>query len=168
MSNVLIGIIGVILFIGLALAGALILGDDFKSASAGSKAAATMAQAQQIAAAINMYKLKTGRNMTTLEYRDNATTLLVPRFLKAVPTFPNPAGGAYQIQDTSGLNNNNNPVFIVAADLPRSASSRAICQAAAEGFGKEIEDGYYSMTAGTAGCVYSSADPLYFAIYVKI
>jgi hypothetical protein len=168
MSNVLIGIIGVILFIGLALAGALILGDDFMSASSSSKASATMAQAQQIAAAINMYKLKTGRNMTTLEYRDNATALLVPRFLKIVPGFPNPAGGSYQIQDTSGLNNNGNPVYIVAADLPRSLSSKAICQAAADGFGKDMENGYFSMVQGTAGCVYSSADPLYFAIYVKI
>ena len=166
MSNVLIGIIGVILFIGLALAGALILGDDFRTASASSKASAATAQLQQLAAAINMYQLKTGRVMTALDYRDNGTTLLMPRFLKSMPI--NPAGGGLQAQDTAGYNNTANPIFILAADLPRVAASRTICQAAAEGAGREMENGYYSMPAGNTGCVYSSQDPFYFAIYVKL
>ena len=42
MSNVLIGIIGVILFIGLALAGALFLGPRFQAATISSKASATV------------------------------------------------------------------------------------------------------------------------------
>lgn len=83
MSNVLIGIIGVILFIGLALAGALILGDDFSSANNQSKAARVVQTLQQVASAANMYKLKTGR---PLYEEDNA--LLVPRFLKAYPDSP--------------------------------------------------------------------------------
>ncbi len=79
MSNVLIGIIGVILFIGLALAGALILGDDFRTASSSSKAAATTATLQQVQAAIEMYRLKTG----VREIRTQDTSFLVPRFLKS-------------------------------------------------------------------------------------
>ena len=83
MSNVLIGIIGVILFIGLALAGALILGDDFSSASNSSKAARVVQTLQQVSSAANMYRLKTGR---PLFEEDNA--LLVPRFLKTYPDSP--------------------------------------------------------------------------------
>ena len=78
MSNVLIGIIGVILFIGLALAGALILGSDFTSASSSSKAAATVSTLQQVQSAIEMYRLKTG----VREIRTQDTSFLVPRFLK--------------------------------------------------------------------------------------
>lgn len=78
MSNVLIGIIGVILFIGLALAGALILGDDFKSASSSSQAAALMSQLKQAADASEMRRLKLG--VSTTPAMD--TSFLVPRFLK--------------------------------------------------------------------------------------
>ena len=86
MSNVLIGIIGVILFIGLALAGALILGDDFRSASHDSKAAASVQTLSQVAAAVNMHNLKRGTSLS-----GGTLTTLVPRFLKAVPV--NPTGG---------------------------------------------------------------------------
>lgn len=82
MSNVLIGIIGVILFIGLALAGALILGDDFKTASSSSQAAAVVSQLQQTQSAIEMWRLKTGQR--TVMTQD--TSFLVPRFLKAPAT----------------------------------------------------------------------------------
>lgn len=85
MSNVLIGIIGVILFIGLALAGALILGDDFRTASSASKASAVVAQMQQMAAAINMYEVKTGQTFTLQD-----PVILVPRFLKSLPVNPMP------------------------------------------------------------------------------
>ncbi len=89
MSNVLIGIIGVILFIGLALAGALILGDDFKSANSEAKAAAAMSILQQTSHAANMYKLKTGLQVYSVD-----TEFLVPRFLAAParnPLSPNPS-----------------------------------------------------------------------------
>lgn len=78
MSNVLIGIIGVILFIGLALAGALILGDDFKTASSSSQAAAIVSQLQQTQSAVEMWRLKTGRRIVMTQ----DTSFLVPRFLK--------------------------------------------------------------------------------------
>ena len=84
MSNVLIGIIGVILFIGLALAGALILGEDFKTTSSSSKAAQTMSQLQQGAHAISMYQLKSGQ-----QYKINDRLIvLMPRFLKSIPVLP--------------------------------------------------------------------------------
>ena len=86
MSNVLIGIIGVILFIGLALAGALILGDDFRSSTNESKAAASVQILAQIAAAANMRQLKLGAPVNA-----GLASQLSPRFLKSVPT--NPTGG---------------------------------------------------------------------------
>ena len=92
MSNVLIGIIGVILFIGLALAGALILGDDFKSASSSTQAAAAASQLQQVRAAAEMWKLKTGQS--TILNQD--TSFLVPRFLKVRAQNPTKLGMANQ------------------------------------------------------------------------
>jgi hypothetical protein len=90
MSNVLIGIIGVILFIGLALAGALILGDDFKSASNVTTASALMSQLKQAADAADMRRVKTG--ISTIPARD--TAFLVPRFLKTPATNPSPLARA--------------------------------------------------------------------------
>ena len=84
MSNVLIGLFGVVLFIGLALAGALVLGSDFRSSRESTAAAALGQQLQQIAAAINMYQLKTGRTLISQNYSTNMATL-TPRFLKALP-----------------------------------------------------------------------------------
>ena len=55
MSNVLIGVLGAILFIGLAVAGAVLLGTDFMSATSDSRAAATALMAGQVSAAIYMY-----------------------------------------------------------------------------------------------------------------
>lgn len=57
MSNVLIGIIGVILFIGLALAGALFLGPRFQDSTNNSKAAAVVQTMTQLANASNMYRI---------------------------------------------------------------------------------------------------------------
>jgi hypothetical protein len=90
MSNVLIGIIGVILFIGLALAGALILGDDFKSASSSSQGAAIMSQLKQASDAADMYRLKTGRSNVP----STDTAFLVPRFLKTPAVNMTTAGSA--------------------------------------------------------------------------
>ena len=84
MSNVLIGIIGVILFIGLALAGALILGDDFRESTNSSRAAQTISQMKQASDAITMYELKTGRAITP----GTPLSALVPRFLKSLPVLP--------------------------------------------------------------------------------
>ena len=85
MSNVLIGIIGVILFIGLALAGALFLGQRFQESATTSKASASVAQVRQIVSAIELYQLETGRTMIASE--DNAS-LLLNGYLKSMPANP--------------------------------------------------------------------------------
>ncbi len=60
MSNVLIGIIGVILFIGLALAGALFLGERFSNSRTQAEAARYMSEGSQISKAYEMFRLNEG------------------------------------------------------------------------------------------------------------
>jgi hypothetical protein len=84
MSNVLIGIVGVILFIGLALAGVLFLGSQFTNAGGKSDATAIMAQLQQMTQAVEMYRLRTGRQTINCQTVD----FLIPRFLKTMPISP--------------------------------------------------------------------------------
>ena len=107
MSNVLIGIIGVILFIGLALAGALILGDDFLTASSSSRAVAELSRGKQIMHAVNMHDLKTGKKFG-YRHEDGSRSYpgeLEPRFLKSgsVPTgwhfHSNADGGVLAVRD---------------------------------------------------------------------
>lgn len=61
MSNVLIGIIGVILFIGLALAGALYLGGAFSGSKTDSEAARFISEGAQISNAYDLFFLQEGR-----------------------------------------------------------------------------------------------------------
>ncbi len=86
MSNVLIGIIGVILFIGLALAGALFLGPRFQEATNNSKAAAAVQAVSQIARAADMYNVQSGEPIEP--YVNIKTKLVDAGFLKAIPINP--------------------------------------------------------------------------------
>ena len=95
MSNVLIGIIGVILFIGLALAGALFLGPRFQQASASSQGAAVMTSLKQVADAGELWKTQEGRSFLPA----SGTGFLVPGYLKSAPGNPSPdaaSGGYYR------------------------------------------------------------------------
>jgi hypothetical protein len=84
MMNVLMGVIGVILFVGLAIAGALFMGDQFSNAGARTNAAVIVGQLQQMTQALEMYRLKTGIQTVNCQTVD----FLVPRFLKVVPVSP--------------------------------------------------------------------------------
>ena len=64
MSNVLIGIIGVILFIGLALAGALFLGPRFQESTQYSQAASVMSSLRQASDAAELRMLDLGVSTT--------------------------------------------------------------------------------------------------------
>ena len=132
----LIGIIGVILFIGLALAGALILGDDFRSATNETQGAAAVNQLQQVKAAFDMWKLKTGQS----SINNQNTAFLVPRFLKSQAINPTKGGraNASNYQYTTRFNNDVCPdsgdeAGIVASHimlpLGQDAGAQAACQA---------------------------------------
>lgn len=89
MSNVLIGIIGVILFIGLALAGALFLGPRFSDSSSTSLGAAMVQSVTQISSAVVYYNTDTATEATVGS--DLLQTLVNGRYLKSIPD--NPSGG---------------------------------------------------------------------------
>jgi hypothetical protein len=88
MSNVLIGIIGVILFIGLALAGALFLGPRFQEAAANSDAAAATSTIQQIQSAYALKSVETGVDRYVMGVVDN----MDPDYMKSQPINPTKAG----------------------------------------------------------------------------
>ncbi len=98
MSNVLIGIIGVILFIGLALAGALFLGPRFQEANNSSKAAAVMQANQQVANAHDLYRLTQGDGLLVQDMDKLVTT----GFLKSLPRIPNAEMGLLDATGCSG------------------------------------------------------------------
>lgn len=84
MSNVLIGIIGVILFIGLALAGALFLGPRFQESRNNSRASAVLQSLQQVSNAANLYKTNTG----AILYEGDRDLLTSGGYLKSYPDNP--------------------------------------------------------------------------------
>jgi hypothetical protein len=143
MSNVLIGIIGVILFIGLALAGALILGDDFKASRSSSNAAAVAGQLQQIQSAVQMRQLKMGAPLPAADSY-GAVSTLVPRFLKVAPinTYN---GQGYSVNDANGGTSGGVGIVKVYLGTGADAYARSVCAA--------IEE-----QAGNAGAVPSSTD----------
>jgi len=166
MSNVLIGIIGVILFIGLALAGALILGDDFKSASSASQGASVMSQLKQATDAADMRKLKLGVAYTP----SIQTDFLVPRFLKtpAVNTTSWAAAnrGTYmsQIEFNNNIYGDGGPEPAVAALYAHAVigpvgdeKSRATCQSISETYGQatipDFTGNNFPVPAAPTGCI---------------
>jgi hypothetical protein len=171
MSNVLIGIIGVILFIGLALAGALILGDDFRTANGDSKAAAAIQQVQQASQAIAMYRLKTGA-----PYSQGTLSGLIPRFLKVVPINPIEPGWAVDTRDANG--NQSGPAVMAAMGIPATERNKEICLSVARATAMPMPDDvtvptYPGIPTHPVGCYLPSATfggigPFMYVIYSRV
>jgi type II secretory pathway pseudopilin PulG len=127
MSNVLIGIIGVILFIGLALAGALFLGPRFQEASNASKASAIAAQMQQVAQAINMYQVDTGTSIPSTASDSVGATLVASRHLKSVPA--NPISGALVTAVNKAGGADTGPATHLYTNIGTDENAKLICLA---------------------------------------
>jgi hypothetical protein len=167
MSNVLIGIIGVILFIGLALAGALILGDDFRSANADSKAAAIQQQLKQVADAATMARLKTGAPV--LVGPVDASSPLIPRFLKAPPVNPVGSvigGNGFVLISAIGEQSGGKPAATAIAYMNTDAISKSACETidrisgrTSEGqtFDTSVRSFSYADIVGQTGCMFNGA-----------
>ncbi len=155
MSNVLIGIIGVILFIGLAIAGALFLGPRFTDSKSTSTAAATIQATSQIAYAFSYSNAELAVRATA---GTNPATL-APAYLRSVPT--NPAGpDALIVVSATGSATTGDGAMVVAK-LSTAAASKtcgAIVRQTTNGQDTVGVDGYgVSSTAaeiprGPAGC----------------
>lgn len=137
MSNVLIGIIGVILFIGLALAGALILGDDFTTTRATTEAATIQQQLSQVGAAYEMYRLKMGSRpvpASAFPHLVGRETMvaLTPRFLKTLPPNTDRPNSWWFFVDENGDPNTRDPVYVMFNIARNDRSASKVCDAVAE------------------------------------
>lgn len=92
MSNVLLGIVGVILFIGLALAGAFYLGQEFQKASYQSRAMALAQMSSQISAAVSLFEAEAGIEMAA---RTSTMNLRTGGYLRTLPLNPYIGDGGY-------------------------------------------------------------------------
>jgi type II secretory pathway pseudopilin PulG len=135
MSNVLIGIIGVILFIGLALAGALFLGPRFQESTNNSKASAAVQAVSQIASAANMAQVQNGSQTVTAT---STSALVTSGYLKSVPSNPMtgaPNAGVPFLTDTTAYTTDGSrSATLVAMNL--GTTSGAVCLAIARQTGR--------------------------------
>jgi hypothetical protein len=168
-SNVLIGIIGVILFIGLALAGALLLGDDFKAANNDTKAAAVVQAMSQTANAVSMYTIKTG--MAKQSEAVTSSSGLIPRFLKAAPMNPVTKTQGITLGDQWG-NVSTSTALSVHMLLGTTAEAKNVCEAIQRQSGQIAPTAAFdntgrSLSAGalpaTSGCLRNGSNSGYYA-----
>lgn len=173
MSNVLIGIIGVILFIGLALAGALFLGPKFQRTTANSRASAMMSQIKQVSDAMSLHALDTGQMPQTCRNLD----YLIPGYLKSVPASPIPGSQGnffYSVQmNTDPYAENSSsmsscvgkPELVISEIGPENDQpSKDICQIIADQYSGGVVS-TNGTTPYTAGCASYGG---YLAAYQRI
>lgn len=166
MSNLLIGIIGVALFIGIAIAGAVFLGPRFEDSATNSVASNSIQAVTLVATAANSYRMATGY----VSGSDMGTpqSLVDAGFMKSVPTNPSASGAGLELVDASGTD------YDLATDKagfsPRYValsigSDRALCTAVerqASNIGSEssFDDGQKDLSGFSprnSGCFHSSS-----------
>lgn len=162
MSNVIIGIIGVILFIGLAIASATILGSDFMTATASSKAAVVTSHLQQIAQASQGLKARRGATVPS-----NAASfgqgLVSQNALRAVPVNPMSPSTPYLAANAAFGQDASDAAYVYTTLGPASDSkARDVCFAIEETAGNAspgtVVDAAVDLVArattiGRLGCV---------------
>lgn len=84
MSNVIIGIIGVILFIGMAVAGAVYLGPQFRDSRIDAEAIGYLNQSSQISKAVESYSSDRGR-LPIEAGREPVEILVAEKYMKYAP-----------------------------------------------------------------------------------
>lgn len=131
MSQILLGLIGVIIFIGLALAASVLFGDQFRSASTNSRASSVTQAASQIANAASLSNLQQGTAL--LAAADLSTTLVANNFLQAVPANPVSGGSAFTVRQRSNAatTNNTGTADVVLASIGTgndSSTAGSICR----------------------------------------
>jgi hypothetical protein len=143
-SNVLIGIIGVILFIGLALAGALFLGPRFQESTNNSRASAAVQAVSQVAHAVNMRELQEGRPMMANE--SIAGQLINERYLKSLPSNPTGSSDVF-LADVNGAGFGTGKALTVVMRMHEDGNGKAICEAIRRQTGALTSPGPWTPTA---------------------
>lgn len=179
MSNVLIGIIGVILFIGLALAGALFLGPRFQEATINSKASAAHQALSQMTHAANLYEVQEGRRLNAMNYTTNMQTLVTGKYLKSPVSYN---GAEIATVDRGGFGRDMpvDHVQVIIGDGTDS-NARAVCKEIEKQFGNpDPEAGIAAVSTTTGwetrvnqrragGCfLYTAITPSKYAAYMSI
>lgn len=161
MSNVLVGIIGVILFIGLALAGALYLGPRFNGAQAESRASAYMLQLKQITDAAALRLSQGGGPVGDTEADVDA--LKTEGFLK----------GDLSAYDFSALEGGSHAT-VAYRQMTDTPQNRAVCEAIQRAYGQtksgslDTTSRLLRETTTQQGCIAWRFRANSLAIYVKI
>jgi hypothetical protein len=160
MSNVLIGIIGVILFIGLALAGALFLGPRFQESTNNSRGAAAVQAVTQISNAVNLYRLNEGKALMS----HNATNDVIQRelvgnnYLKSIPANPT-SDGVYVPMLSTSVGSRGATVESEYVIMQLSDNGGAVCSAIAKQSGQTLlannapPEVSTALPASSTGCV---------------
>lgn len=131
MSNVIIGIIGVILFIGLAVAGATILGRDFMTASASTSAATVSSHLQQMAQGVQVLKARRGVTIAASAGGTLGNTLVSWKALEEVPVNPITPANPYYASNDAGVGATT-PMEYILVNLGSSQKARDTCFAIEE------------------------------------
>jgi hypothetical protein len=174
MSNVLIGIIGVILFIGLALAGALFLGPRFQEATQNSKAAAAVQSVSQVANAVELYEVQEGRRFAA----GSSQPLIDAGYLKTSVANPLNPVWAVDTRTLAGVSGTGDAGVAAIAGLAGDQNAK-ICAAIARQSGQTLKADGSAPEAGpalpntTQGCFVNTGqwgglDPTYFIVYRKV
>lgn len=124
MSNVIIGIIGVILFIGLAIASATYLGSGVTDAKSTIATASIINSGEQTASAVKVYKIRTKQNMPN--GLDTISRLMTANLMKAVPSNPLAVGYTPFTADASGAFGSDRPSWVLMS-LGQSELSMKAC-----------------------------------------
>ena len=184
MVNVLIGIIGVILFIGLALAGAGFLGPKFTEAMVKSKAMAVSQLTSQITMALTMHR---GDEQVPLVARTSLVSLVPKGYLKDVPMNPFMGEGGYPFRAlySGAVERGDFYADVVFVSMGNGNEMMLVCEAinrqspggVAEVPQMPLEMGtdIRSMLRGTTGCfqvhaagIYGEANPGDYVVYSRI
>ncbi|QAY80261.1 hypothetical protein [Sphingosinicella sp. BN140058] len=124
MSNVIIGIIGVVLFIGLAIAGAVYLGPQFTNSKNVGDMAKVTAALSQIVSAVELRQQRTGE---VLPSNTDISLLVSEGYLKSLPTNPFDAARPYQLYSDNGARVTNQAVLVVGVDIGSSDRAKDAC-----------------------------------------
>ena len=121
MSNVLIGIVGVILFIGLALAGATFFGPITSDSISQAKAGTVIQALSNTVGAV----ATRNRELETTTAANAATDFLVPDYLDEASR--NPVGGTVMLTSAAGSNSSGSARYAVTS-LGTGSQPASICR----------------------------------------